>query len=398
MRLISLPDLPARAAFATSRRNTHDTPTMQDVVDAQEAMNSAFAGFRERIEGDIARVDNTLRELNTASAITERGGMGGGREAVDRATFAKFARGQIKAAMSTDSNPDGGYLVPSTIDSDIARLARDLSPMRRLARVIEIGGGQYSKLVSLNGTAAEWTSEHGARPETAGMNFSEISPPIHEIYANPKVTQTLLDDAQFNVTAELSAEIADAFSEKEGAAFIDGDGAGKPRGFLSHETVANSSWAWGKLGFVVTGDASGFDAAEATVSPADALINLVYSLKASYRRNASWLMSSATAGIVHKFKDPDGRFIWTDSIAQGQPPILLGYPVEIDENMPAVAGGNFPVAFGDFKRGYLIVDRIGIRLLRDPYTSKPYVNFYTTKRVGGTVVDFNAIKLLKVSA
>ncbi|NJL73327.1 MAG: phage major capsid protein [Candidatus Competibacteraceae bacterium] len=166
------------------------------------------------------------------------------------------------------------------------------------------------------------------------------------------------------------------------------------RGFLTHTTVANASWAWGKLGFVVSGNGTGF----ATSSPTDCLYDLFYGLRAEYRANSTWLMSSATANVVSKFKDGEGRHVWQPSLQEGRPPTLIGRPVVIVEDMPPVGAGNFPIAFGDFRRGYTIVDRQGVRVLRDPYSAKPHVLFYTTKRVGGDVTDFAAIKLLKIAA
>jgi HK97 family phage major capsid protein len=188
-------------------------------------------------------------------------------------------------------------------------------------------------------------------------------------------------------------EIALNFAEKEGAAWITGDAIGKPSGLLSYPTIANASWAWGRLGFVVTGHATAF----ASTAPMDCLFDAYYGLKAGYRTNSSWLMSSATANIVRKFKDGQGNYLWTASVISGQPDALLGRPVEIDDNMPAVGANAFPIAFGDFYRGYTIVDKTRTRILRDPYSAKPYVMFYATKRMGGAVVDFDAIKLVKCS-
>jgi len=202
-----------------------------------------------------------------------------------------------------------------------------------------------------------------------------------------------LDDAGFDVESELAQDIAEAFSELEGAAFITGSGVGRPKGITQYDTIANTSWAWGKLGFIVTGNASNFAAS----NPADPLITLVYSLKSVYRQNASWVMNSTVAGTIRKFKDGQGNYLWQPSTILGQPDMLLGYPVFTDDNMPDVGSNTFPVAFGDFQRGYTIIDRLGLRVLRDPYTNKPFVNFYTIKRVGGGVANYEAIKLLKCS-
>ncbi|TWG98117.1 HK97 family phage major capsid protein [Ochrobactrum sp. J50] len=195
----------------------------------------------------------------------------------------------------------------------------------------------------------------------------------------------------------LAEEVAIEFAEQEGAAFAHGDGINKPRGILAYDTVANASHAWGKIGFVASGKADGFVAATASANPADCLIDLYYALKSGYRNGASWLMSDATMNTVRKFKDAEGAYVWAPPSGPAQVATILGKPVHTDDNMPAVAANAFPVAFGDFGRAYLIVDRIGIRVLRDPYTAKPNVLFYTTKRVGGGVVNFEALKLLKVS-
>ncbi|MFA5900858.1 MAG: phage major capsid protein [Hyphomicrobium sp.] len=383
----------------------NENSAMADVQEVIDTIGASFKEFKASHSAELEALSADVQELNSKFA-TGRALGGGSYDILDersaraeREAFTAFARsGRIQAAMTTDSNPDGGYLVPTTIDRDVARLARDVSPMRRLARVIQVGGGQYEKLVSQNGTQAEWTTEKAARNETQGLKLAKLAPAIHELTAMPAVTQTLLDDATIDVASELSLEIANAFADKESQAFIAGDGVTCPYGILSYNFVANNSWAWGKIGYMPTGDASGFLAPTTSVSPADALVDLTYSLKASYRQNASWLMSGTTAAKVRKFKDANGAPIWTDSIQAGQPSMLLGFPVFLDENMPAVEAGKFPIAFGDFQRGYLILDRMGIRVMRDPYTARPYVRFYTTKRVGGTVVDFNAFKVLKVAS
>jgi HK97 family phage major capsid protein len=217
--------------------------------------------------------------------------------------------------------------------------------------------------------------------------------PAREIYANPAITQNLLDDSSIDLGAWIVDKVANRFARMEGAAFVDGDGVAKPRGYLSYPTAStgDSARPWGTLQYVPTGAAAAF----ASSNPGDALIDLVYSLKANFRPNAVWQMNRKTASIVRKFKDGQGNYLWSESIVAGQPSLLLGHPVDFNEEMPDLGANEFPVAFGDFGSGYTVVDRIGLRVLRDPYTAKPYVHFYTYKRVGGDVNNFEAIKLLK---
>jgi HK97 family phage major capsid protein len=212
-----------------------------------------------------------------------------------------------------------------------------------------------------------------------------------ELYAMPAATPQLLDDAAVNIDEWIADEVRVAFAEQEGQAFVTGDGTNKPRGFLDYDQVADASWAWGKIGVISTGADGAFPAS----NPTDKLIDLAYSVKSAYRANAHFVMNRATEAVIRKFKDADGNYIWQPAVRPGETPTLLGHPVAESEDMPDIAEDATAIAFGDFRRGYLIVDRVGIRILRDPYSSKPYVLFYTTKRVGGGVQDFNAIKLLK---
>jgi HK97 family phage major capsid protein len=207
----------------------------------------------------------------------------------------------------------------------------------------------------------------------------------------PKASQRLLDDAAFDIEGWLAGRIADKFARAEAAAFVSGDGVNKPTGFLDHPKVADASWAWGSLGYVATGTAGDFNA----TNPADAIVDLVYALDASYRANGTFVMNSKTAGAVRKMKDADGRFLWSDGMAAGEPARLMGYPVLIAEDMPDIGAGAYAIAFGDFRAGYTIAERPDLRVLRDPFSAKPHVLFYATKRVGGDVSDFAAIKLLR---
>ena len=375
--------------------------SVADVKAVVDDIAARFASFRGDNDRRFADLETELKSQNTRFALARHGDLSGSFEVgVNReevAMFANFVRGDIRN-MSTDSKPDGGFLVPTTVEAGIARLARDAVTLRSVARVVPVDSDSYTRVVSHNGPTASWVSERQTRLETSGMNLSEQETPLHELQAMPAVTQKLIDDARVNIAAELSEEIATAFAEKENLAFISGNGVKQPRGLLGYPIVANGSHAWGKIGYLTTGDSGGFVAASATVSPADKLIDLVYALKAGYRARAVWLMNSQTAGTIRKLKDAEGKFIWAESIEPNTPSRLLGYPVVIEEGMPAFASNEYPIAFGDFSKGYTILDRLGIRVLRDPFSMKPYVLFYTTKRVGGFVSDFNSYKLLKVAS
>jgi HK97 family phage major capsid protein len=205
----------------------------------------------------------------------------------------------------------------------------------------------------------------------------------------------MLDDAAFDLESWLADEIAIEFARAEGAAFINGTGADQPKGFLAAPTSAemDAARAFGTLQYVVSGDAAGFDTA-----PELKLIDLVHSLKAGHRQGASWVMNSATLAEVRKLKAADGSFLWQPGLMEGQPNRLLGYPVVEAEDMPDIAANALPIAFGNFRAGYLIAERTATSILRDPFTNKPFVHFYATKRIGGQVLDSDAIKLLKISA
>ena len=294
-------------------------------------------------------------------------------------------------ALSAGSNPDGGYLVPEETENTIDRLLSAASPIRAISGVRKISGNSYKKPFATSGTATGWVAETGARTETTTPALAELDFPAMELYAMPSATQTLLDDAAVDTEAWLAEEVQIAFAEQEGTAFVAGDGVNKPKGFLTYTTVADTAWSWGNVGYIASGAAGAF----AATDPSDALIDLVYALKQGYRRNANWVLNRNVQAEIRKFKDADGNYLWQPAMQAGQPASLLGYPVTESEDMPDLATDSLSIAFGDFRRGYLVVDRVGVRVLRDPYTSKPYVLFYTTKRVGGGIQNFEAIKLMK---
>lgn len=301
-------------------------------------------------------------------------------------------RAQIHAAMSVGTNSDGGYLAPVEWDRQIRKSRLLTSPMRRLATVQTTGVGAFSTVWSNEAWGSGWVGETAARPATSTPTLSSLIFNTGEIYANVAVTQRLLDDVDFNLETWLANEVNGEFARQEDVAFISGNGTNKPMGLMTYVTGGAGA------GVHPGGDLSVTTVVSPTAITFDELIDFAYSLTAPYRQNASWLMNSQTAAKLAKLKDGDGNYLWRESVIQGQPSTLLGYPVEFDENMAAATAGLTPIAFGDFKAGYLINDRIGTRILRDPYSNKPYVHFYCVKRVGAGLLDPNAIRLLKMAA
>ncbi|MCO5129854.1 MAG: phage major capsid protein [Xanthobacteraceae bacterium] len=326
--------------------------------------------------------DTAARERKSAFDAYLRGGEAGALRALET------------KAMSAGSDADGGYLVPPELEHEIGRRLSGISPIRGLASVREISGGVYKKPFMTAGPATGWVGETEARPQTASATLDALSFPAMELYAMPAATAALLDDAAVNIDEWIAAEVELTFAVQEGAAFVNGNGTNKPKGFLQYDTVANASWVWGKLGYVASGAAGAFAAS----NPSDALIDLIYALKAGYRQNAAFVMNRKTQAAIRKFKDTGGGYLWQPPAQAGGRASLMTFPLVEAEDMPDVAANSLSVAFGDFRRGYLIVDRLGVRVLRDPYSAKPYVLFYITKRVGGGVQNFDAIKLMKFAA
>lgn len=357
----------------------------------------------DRINASVSELTATVEALQARVAASAVGGRQQSPEAREygAAFNTWFRRGEaeaglrdlaVKAALSSDNNPSGGFVVPEEMDSTISRVLSTVSAVRGIARVVTMNSAEYSTLVSQGGANGGWVAERDSRSSTTTPTLAQIDVPGMELYANPGITQTLLDDASLNIEQWLADEVAITFAEMEGEAFVSGDGVKRPRGFLSYGTVANASYAWGSIGFVKTGAAADF----ATSNPIDNVMDLFGALRPGYRNNGTFVSNDATITAMRKFKDSTGNLIWAPPTVDN-PQTILGKPVVTDENMPSVGANAFPLAFGDFQRGYLIADRIGTRVLRDPFTNKPYVQFYTTKRVGGGVANFEAIKLLKCS-
>jgi HK97 family phage major capsid protein len=358
----------------------------------------------EREDDEVAQLREEMAQLKgriDAQAIEQaRPALSGARAQaspfVDNYLRKGLESGVEMKALSGITDAAGGYAVPEEIDSEIGRLLTAISPIRAIANVVKVGSAGYRKLVTTGGTPSGWVSETAARPETATPAFVEVAPPSGELYANPAASQAMLDDAAFDVEAWLAQEIATEFARAEGSAFVAGNGVNRPKGFLAAPTSAQSDPArpFGTLQFLTTGAAGAFPGA----NPADKLIDLVQMLRPPYRQGAVFVMNSATASSIRKFKASTGDFLWQPSVVAGQPATLLGYPVVEAEDMPDVAADSLSIAFGNFRAGYLIAERMETQILRDPFTNKPFVHFYATKRVGGQVANSEAIKLLKFAA
>ena len=305
----------------------------------------------------------------------------------------KAIRPDIQAALSVGSDPDGGYWVDPDTSGRIATLVYETSPMRQLADVQTIGTDSLEGFNDLaEAGLGGWVGETASRAgDTATPGIGKWSIPVHEQYAEPRATQKVLDDAQFNVESWLSGKVADKLGRTENTAFYTGDGVEKPRGILTYAAGTPSSTTWDVIEQVNSGAAGDF----AATLPGDNLIDLVFSLKAAYRSGAVWNMARSTVAETRKLVDGQGNYLWQPEFTAQQGGLLLGYPIVEAEDMPVLAANSLSIAFGNFKTAYQIVDRQGIRILRDPYTTKGYVKFYTTKRVGGDVVNYEALKIMK---
>lgn len=368
-----------------------------DIVARQDRVEQQVEGLRSEVEEVKLRVDRIAQGAQRAAQRPALAASSAAQTEVKGFVDGYLRRGnthEIKSISGT-SPSDGGYAVPRQIDAMIARQLTEISPIRALAQVVQTGSAGYRKLVATGGTASGWAGETAERPETDTPSFAEIAPPSGDLYANPAASQAMLDDAGFDLESWLSSEIAMEFARAEGAAFVNGSGTNQPRGFLKAptSTLGDAARAFGSVQYVGTGDATGFG-----TDPEEKLIDLVHTMKAGHRQGASFVMNSTTLAEVRKLKTSDGAFLWQPGLIEGQPDRLLGYPVVEAEDMPDIAGGAYPIAFGNFRHGYLIAERSATQVLRDPFTNKPFVHFYATKRIGGQVLDSAAIKLLRIEA
>ncbi|MDZ7822841.1 MAG: phage major capsid protein [Ahrensia sp.] len=368
-----------------------ETQLGEDVVttDKVNRINAAVDEQKRVLDRLITKA--TRPQLNGSSHFSNNGEHKSAFEKYIRSGDERGLRSIEGKAMSYGSGPDGGFLVPAETETSIGARLAAISPIRSIAMVRQVTGAVLKKPFSITGPAVGWVGETAPRPETSASQLAELQFPTMELYAMPAATASLLDDSAVNIDQWIASEVEAAFAEQEGAAFVGGDGVNKPKGFLDYNSVAESAWTWGNLGYVATGVSGQLPAADAS----DVLIDAVYALKAGYRQNANWVMNRKTQASIRKLKDADGNYLWQPPAAVGQNAMLMGFGVVEAEDMPDAAADANAIAFGDFGRGYLIVDRQGVSVLRDPYSAKPYVLFYTTKRVGGGVQDFDAIKLVK---
>lgn len=344
-----------------------------------------------RINGELDRLQGRLEKL---SALSRRSPLASTIEMNDhsdqKTAFNAFVRKGEQMfegkALSVGSDPDGGYSVPDYLYEQVLTLLQASSPVRQQASLVSINSDQIDLLVDQGSAVSSWVAETGARSETTSPQLARVRIPVYELYAAPRASQMLLDDSVFDIESWLTGRIADTMAAAENAAFTTGDGSGKPKGFLSY--AAGTSW--GQIERVKTG----VDGAWPTSAPADKLIELYLTLKSGYADQAVWMLNRTLLADIRRFKSSDNAYLWQPGLGGDATSTLLGYPVVINEDMPARASGSLSVAFGNFRRGYAVVDRTDLRILRDPFTAKPYVVFYATKRVGGDVSNFEAIKLL----
>ena len=352
--------------------------------------------------GEVVDLDRKAQEWASMNA-RRRGAVAGSFGAADmdgyKAAFDTFLRKgeevmgpDERKALSVGTDPDGGYVVNPDLSGRIVMKVFETSPMRAYASVQVISSDALEGLFDLNEASSGWVGETDSRAETNTPQLGKWRIPAHELYAKPKATQKLLDDASINMEAWLASKVSEKFARDEANAFVVGNGVNKPRGFL---TFPSGTTLPGTIERFDTGVNGAFAAAP---NGGDVLINALYGLKQQYRANATWFMNRATLKLTRKLKDSDGAYLWSPGIAAGQPASLLGYPVASFEDMPDPATDSLSIAVGDMREAYQIVDRLGIRTLRDPYSAKPYVEFYTTKRVGGDVVNFEALKLIEFTA
>lgn len=375
-------------------------PLAHDVKQAIAGFMHEFKGFQSDVQSRLKQAEERVTMLDQKSISRNRPPLAGAQDmgAPHQKAFNAYLRNgdddglrglELEGkAMSTAIGSDGGYLVDPQTAETVKSVLNSSASIRTVASVVHVEATSYDVLIDHSELGAGWATETATTVETTTGSIDRITIPLHELSALPKASQRLLDDSAFDIEGWLASRIASKFARSEAEAFINGDGIDKPKGFLDYPVTDNDSWSWGNIGYVASGVLG-------DVGNGDAIVDLVYGLAAQYRANATFIMNSKTAGVLRKLKDADGRFLWSDGLAAGEPARLMGYPVMLAEDMPDPADNSFPIAFGDFGAGYTIAERPDLRVMRDPFSAKPHVLFYATKRVGGDVSDFAAIKLMK---
>lgn len=382
-----------------------DLNTIKELIEEQ---GNAWQEFKAANDERLDALEKRMGRPSNPSAPADANHNTPEMKALTSAVRALLVGDQAKAntlfveakAMQAGSDPDGGYVVHDAISSGMTKVMEEISPLYRLARRIPMTtGGAFEEPVDRDSAEASWVGEVSSRTDTGTPELGMFRVELNEIYAMPKATQKLVDIASINVLSWLSEKVGDAFAVKEGTGFHTGTGVSQPRGILTYTTAATSdaTRTWGVLEHIATGASGAFPTSSATVNPADVLVDVVSALKAQYRNGANWLMNRRTAAAVRKLKDAEGRHVWLDSLVAGQPATLLGYPVEIDEDMPDIAADSLSIAFGNFQKAYTIIEQPGAKFLTDPYTDKPNVRLYAYRRVGGGLNNSEAIKFLKFS-
>lgn len=361
-----------------------------DRIKNLEKKGSVDPLVEEKLSKMNAAIDQYENELKTIRTAMARPGAGEPEKKRNehKEAFVKYMRTGSEAeikGLSVNDNVNGGYFVESDLAAEIVKNITEISPMRQLASIIGISGDGLKIRRQTGVASASWAGEQASRSETNTPTLGLLEIPAHEIYAAPRATQQILEDANINVEAWLAGEVTEAFADAEAAAFITGNGVGKPRGIMTYTSGTSD----GQVEQVVTGSASAVASA--------GIVNIVYKLKAAYKNNASWMINRATLGSIRKLADSTGHFLWKPGLDGMQPSTLMGYPVFEADDVAVEASGALVAAFGNFQAAYQIVDKVGISVLRDPYSAKPEVEFYTRKRVGGAVKNYEAFKILKCS-
>ena len=388
------------------------TEKVSKLSEAMDAKQEALAEITKRLEqaettaarrnrGEASGNDLEAKAAKWAAGNAKRRGIqpegdfGASELKAYREAFISYMRkGQMSEelhakALSVGVDPDGGYTVEPDTSGRIVEKVYETSPMRQVAAAQTIGTDALEGLFDLDEASAAFVGESSGRPETDTPQLARYRIPVHELYAFPFATQKVLDDSELDLEAWLAGKVADRFARRENEAFVNGDGVGKPRGFLTYADGTNLP---GTIDQYPTGAAGAF---ASDPDGGDVLLDTIYGMKQVYRAGARWHMNRSVVAEVRKLKDGDGRYLWAPGLAAGMPATLLGYPVLEFEDMPDLGSDSLSIAFANMGEAYQIVDRQGIRVLRDPFTSKPFVGFYSVKRTGGDVINFEAIKLIK---